>query len=72
MTNITEIKQLPKAEKLRLMEAIWDDLLQEDEPLDSPEWHGSALRETEECFAMGKEEMIEWHEAKKILQKQAK
>ncbi len=63
--------QLPKTEKLRIMEAIWDDLSQEDKSLDSPEWHGSALRETEEHFATGKEEVIEWHEAKTILRKQA-
>ena len=44
--SVSDIKQLPRQEKLRLMEALWADLSQDDAELESPAWHGEALRTT--------------------------
>jgi len=32
------------------MEAIWKDLSNEDEQIESPDWHKKALQDTEENF----------------------
>jgi Putative addiction module component len=42
MQNAIEITHLSRAEKLRVMEAIWDDLTHEAESLESPAWHKQA------------------------------
>lgn len=68
--TITEIHQLPRIEKIKLMEAIWADLSNDEETIESPSWHLAELKKTEERFAAGQEEIIDWSEAKKELRKQ--
>jgi hypothetical protein len=70
MSTLSEIEaavdQLQHAEKLRLMETLWAGLSR-SEDWASPAWHGEALAETERRLAEGKEEVIEWEQAKKQL-----
>ena len=65
--SITEIRQLPRIEKLKLMEALWADLSADDGSFESPAWHVEALRKTDESFSAGREELVDWAEAKKRL-----
>jgi hypothetical protein len=67
--GIAEIHALPREEKLRLMELLWADLSSDDSTLDSPSWHESVLRETETRWNAGKEEALDWSEAKKELRR---
>lgn len=67
--SVAEIQQMPRQEKLRLMELLWTELSREESELDSPAWHGSALRETTERLARGEEQMLDWTEAKARLRK---
>ena len=69
MQNIIEIKHLSRAEKLMAMEAIWEDLSNEEEQVKSPDWHKKALRETERMFSSGQEKIVGWQDAKKELRK---
>ena len=69
MIDIMEIKQLSREEKLRVIEAIWEDLSSEAQSLQSPAWHESALQETEQRVQSGQEQILDWKEAKKELQK---
>lgn len=69
MQNAIEIKHLSRAEKLMVMEAIWEDLLNEEEQIKSPDWHKKALQETERMFSSGQEKIVDWQNAKKELQK---
>ncbi len=69
MQNTIEIKQLSREEKLRVMEAIWEDLSTENELIESPEWHKDALQETERRLSSGQEKIMEWQDAKKELRK---
>lgn len=62
--------QLPRAEKIRLMEALWSDITQPDDQFDSPAWHETALRETEQRLAAGEEATLDWEEAKRRLRDQ--
>lgn len=58
---------LPRIEKLRLMEALWSDLSSTPDEIESPQWHESALKETESRLAAGAEDVVDWSEAKRIL-----
>jgi hypothetical protein len=62
-----EIQQMPRREKLRLMEALWADLSRDEAEVESPAWHAAALRETSELLARGEETTLGWEEAKKKL-----
>jgi hypothetical protein len=53
MSNTIEIKHLFREEKLRVMEAIWEDLSREEEQVESPEWHQEALEETDRRLKCG-------------------
>ncbi|MDY0219950.1 MAG: addiction module protein [Desulfobacterium sp.] len=55
MQNTIEIKHLSREEKLKMIDALWADLVLEEEFLESPEWHKKVLQETEQRFAEGKE-----------------
>ncbi len=59
--------KLPRVDKLRLMEALWDDLSHRGEEVDSPGWHEAVLRETGERVASGEEVPLDWGAAKRHL-----
>jgi hypothetical protein len=61
------VLQLPRREKLQLMESLWLDLNQAGEEVASPEWHEAVLRETERRLAAGEEEVLDWEEAKRRI-----
>ncbi len=69
MQSTIDIKHLSKAEKLRVMEDIWEDLSREEGELDSPDWHREALQKTEMRFSSGQEKVVDWETAKKELRK---
>ncbi len=52
------------------IEAIWSDLLDSPEKVESPGWHQGALKETEARVAAGLEEPIDWEQAKAKLRKE--
>ena len=62
-----EIRQLPRQEKLKLMETLWAELSREEAELESPAWHADALRETAERRARGEEAVLDWEQAKAKL-----
>ena len=61
MQNVIEIKHLTREEKLRMMDALWADLLSEEELLESSAWHKAALQATEKRLEAGKEKILDWH-----------
>ena len=69
MSDAIEIKHLSREEKLRVMEAIWEDLSHEEELVESPEWHREALEEANRRLESGQESTVDWNEAKKELRK---
>ncbi len=56
--------QLPRIEKIRLMESLWADLSTHGDEMDSPAWHEGLLRQTEQRFSSGQEEAVDWDVAK--------
>lgn len=41
--SITEIMQLPRSERLSVMEQLWDSLCRDAQELESPAWHEKVL-----------------------------
>ena len=64
-----EIQQMPRQEKLRLMELLWEDLSRNAAEFESPGWHADVLRETAERRARGEETVLDWEEAKAKLRR---
>lgn len=54
------------------MEELWESLSEEGTRLESPAWHGTALRETEQRYSAGQEQSIDWAVAKQELRERGK
>lgn len=65
--TVEAIRDLPRSEKLKLMEALWEALTRPEDAFQSPAWHAAELAETERRLAEGKEQMLDWETAKKGL-----
>jgi putative addiction module component (TIGR02574 family) len=70
MIDIAELRGLPPIQKLRILEALWDDLAADDGQYQSPSWHAAELQETAEAYAAGRIETVDWSAAKDDLRKQ--
>lgn len=67
-----DLQNMSREEKLRTMHSLWEDLVRDDEAIESPTWHGDALRETEERVRSGAEKVHDWEQAKEELRKRAR
>ena len=65
------IKRMSREEKLRLMEALWEDLSRDESQFDSPAWHAKALRQTERLVKGGKAKFSDWVVAKERIRRKA-
>lgn len=63
------LDQMSVAEKLRALEAIWEDLSRNEANLESPAWHGQVLMEREERAKSGGDAPVDWDVAKSQLRK---
>jgi len=71
--NTLAIQQMSWEEKLRAMEELWESLSGGGGVrLESPAWHGEALRETEQRYEAGQEQPIDWVIAKQELRERRK
>ena len=61
------LSKLTRAQKLHLMEAIWEDLSKDEESFESPSWHGQVLEDREQALAAGKAAVAEWEEVKERI-----
>ncbi len=64
-----DLKQMALSEKLRLMEALWDDLCSREEEVSMPEWHKTVLDERERQIAEGTAIFTDWDTAKGRIRK---
>ena len=61
------LDQMTIAEKLRAMEALWDDLCRREEDVPVPQWHKALLDERERLVEQGNAQYIDWKTAKKRI-----
>jgi hypothetical protein len=62
-----QIAEMTLEEKLRAMEALWDDLCRREEAVPVPQWHKDLLDERERLVEQGKARFLEWETAKKRI-----
>ena len=66
--SVTEIKEqlsrLTNAERIELLNAVWESIENKDEELESPAWHAEVLAEREAEIQSGEAKFIPWEEAK--------
>jgi hypothetical protein len=67
MTVTIPLDQMTLAEKLLVMENIWDDLYQRANEISSPLWHGKVLKQREEKVKKGVEGLADWENAKEKI-----
>jgi hypothetical protein len=70
--SIENLRQLPRSEKLKLMETLWEELSRPDDEFESPAWHAKELAATELRLAEGKEKLLDWEAAKVSLRSKGK
>ncbi len=72
MTSV-DIVAMPVAERLKLMESLWDSLCAQDaNMMNSPAWHAEVLEDRLLRLASGDETVSSWNEAKARIRAQAK
>ncbi len=62
-----DLQTMSTAEKLQLMEEIWEDLSTRQPDIASPSWHAEVLAERDRLIESGEEKFIDWEIAKKQL-----
>jgi hypothetical protein len=62
-----QIGQMSLEEKLRAMEALWDDLCRREEDVPMPQWHKDLLDERQRLVREGKAKFVDWETAKKQI-----
>ena len=55
--------------KLRLLEAVWGDLSLEPDKIEVPQWHKDILDERDQAVQAGRDQILEWEEAKKEIER---
>lgn len=61
------LENLSVAEKLALMERLWDDLSRRPNEVPSPQWHGDVLAERIAAIRDGRTDFVDWNDAKRRL-----
>ncbi len=58
------LAKLTLAEKLDLIETLWDDITKDDKAIASPTWHEEVLQDRQKALDAGKAAPHDWQEAK--------
>ena len=61
------LREMSHADKLRVMEELWDDLCHTPEGVPSPAWHGEVLAARAARVDKGEAEFRDWDEVKERL-----
>ena len=67
MSTDISLEKMTVAEKLALMERLWDDLSRRPENVPSPEWHGDVLARRMAAVRDGHTDFVSWDDAKRRL-----
>lgn len=63
------LSQYTFAQKLGLLEDVWDNLVGDEKRLNSPAWHEKIIADRKEALAAGKIITSDWEEAKNRIRK---
>ena len=62
-----DIRQMPLAEKLVLLETVWSEISSDPEQVEVPQWHKDILDEREQALKDGRAKILDWEDAKKQI-----
>lgn len=66
------LEDMTLEEKLRTMEALWDDLSRRAEGVPAPAWHGEVLLDRELAVKRGDEPVEDWETARARIVKRTR
>ena len=67
MSTEISLDKMTVADKLALMERLWEDLSRQPENVPSPEWHGDVLAQRMAAVRDGRTDFVDWDDAKRRL-----
>lgn len=69
MKNISasDIAEMPVDERIRLVEDIWDSIVEHPETVAVPEWHKEELENRLDAYHANPKEGSPWHEVRERL-----
>lgn len=70
MNTPLPLDKMSVADKMRAMEAIWEDLTRSAGDLASPTWHNDILRARQARVDAGQSTFVDWNEAKASIREQ--
>jgi len=62
-----DIQNMSIAERMNLIEQIWDSIRQDEEQLATPLWHETILKDRKKCYESGELKMFSFDEVKATL-----
>ena len=65
--EMENVLNMPRRQKLQMMEMLWEDLSRKAVEQETPGWHQQALKETEKRVLAGRETVMDWADAKQQL-----
>ena len=63
------LAKMTLAQKLDLIEALWDDISKDEKRLESPRWHEEILRDRQQALEAGKASVHDWDQAKERIKR---
>lgn len=72
MTVAIPLNKMTRAEKLRALEAIWDDLRRTPAAVPSPAWHADVLQARASRVREGRARFRAWAEAKRRIRERVR
>ena len=70
LSTSIDLKQLSRSAKLELLNALWQDLSEDDEEIEWPAWHVELLEERRAALRDGVEEVLDFDVAMKELRQE--
>ena len=70
MQLVLPLKEMTVAEKLQLMEVLWDDLSRNPEDVPSPAWHEEVLAERQRQIDEGRAKFLSLQEFRESIKKE--
>jgi putative addiction module component (TIGR02574 family) len=70
MELVLPLKEMTVAEKLQLMEVLWDDLSHNAEDIPTPAWHGEVLADRQREIDEGKGKFLPLDEFRQDLDRE--
>jgi len=61
------LEEMTTEEKIKVMEMLWDDLCRSAPDFSSPSWHEDVLKGREQRIKEGKDQFVDWDQAKKDI-----